>query len=493
MISLFQRAQSARVVYVRGTPACGKTTLGILLEDYVNREHPSIHASRMTWMVDNNRMWDEIVEYQCKIKFNKHYLRSLRNHLIIIDEVQNSFKETNFWTEFVKELHQDRIPDWPMLVMFGAYGPPGQAPNTAPNPARFAPDQRVSLRPNTQPYPSHVPNVAPNLCLYFDWNEFNDTLNRVERYSRESNLPFRLSDDLKEEVWKMTCGHPGAVRAILLILENDPSIRRFRKEDKVVPLQTGLNMFRNIIEFSRSLRNTGFGRSWPDWTTIQRDPLLSLFLAKVVANGGLGADEKNSREQEICHRKGWLHSELQRGYTLQGFRYQEVVYIFPTKLHHKLLEHYFKKEDFPIDDFGSVKDLFLGSLKHFQQNNLNQARIRTGGELTKEGRHQDEFYRACWELLGQKLYLTSDYTPSGHCGSIDFFVEELKWGIELVQEDKDLDGHIQRFLSKGRYYPWIEEGLMKEYVLVEFRTTPPKNFYDRELNTYSFVYLELTS
>ena len=295
----------------------------------------------------------------------------------------------------------------------------------------------------------------------------------------------RLSDELKEHLWKMTSGHPGAVRALLNILKNHAVIRPFRKGHKIVPLDVGLEILEDITKLDDSLLVSVFSRSWPKLVYIQEDPALALYLEQVVATGGLRAKQQNKREQDICQRRGWLHTEVLTVRLRHNHVGKEAVYIFPKPLHHRLLENYFTVHDFPINLFGSVKELVMASLKFFQRINLSQTRVRTGG-LAVEAGYQDELYRACWELLGKKLHLTSEYSPPGYSGRIDFFVQSSKWGIELVRNGDRLKGHIEQFLSNGRYHPWILKGLMKEYILVDFRITTPTSF-NRKLNTYSSV------
>ena len=481
------------MVYVRGTPACGKTILATLLRRYTEAHHPTIHVSQMSWAPDPDRTWDNILKFKCNITFNKQDFGTLRNHLIIVDEVQSSFNDVTFWSEFIKMLAQSRNRNWPMVVMFGSFGSPTQGPSLDTTPVDFPPDQRVSLQPNIEALPPPCSLVSQSLCLFFNRAEYEDTLRHAEKHTSLNNLPMTLAKDLQDHIWNLTYGHPGAVGAILKILDHHPRLGYFKVKGTQVPLEQALQIMEDTTSFSASLATTVFSRSWPRIPEIQADPKLALFLEEVVATRGLPANKKNTTEQRICHRNGWLHIEAQPVRTARGLVGTKVIYVFPTPLHHKLLEHHFFTPDFPKDRFKTVDDLLLASLKNFRRVNLREPHMRTGGRTPVEAQYQDELYRACWETFGQKLYLTSEYTPPEKKGRIDFFLESPKWGIECVRDGSQFNDHIRRFLPKhGQYCPWIESGLMEQFVLVDFRDTKPV-IDPSELNTYFLIYLKLTS
>jgi len=60
-------------------------------------------------------------------------------------------------------------------------------------------------------------------------------------------------------------------------------------------------------------------------------------------------------------------------------------------------------------------------------------------------------------------------TPKGR---IDFFIRSKKWGVELLRDGDRLRDHYSRFTT-GEYGRWLQNGKMKEYILVDFRSTMP--------------------
>jgi hypothetical protein len=50
----------------------------------------------------------------------------------------------------------------------------------------------------------------------------------------------------------------------------------------------------------------------------------------------------------------------------------------------------------------------------------------------------------------------------------------VKWVIECVRDGDEIDEHIERLQQGGRYYNWIVSGEVKEYIILDFRTSKPR-------------------
>src|SRR5438876_11845424 len=81
---------------------------------------------------------------------------------------------------------------------------------------------------------------------------------------------------------------------------------------------------------------------------------------------------------------------------------------------------------------------------------------------------QDEFYRACYVLLGN-IYLSSEWSGKEKSSRVDFLVKSQRWAIECVGDGNKLEEHISRFEVGGRYRRWIDSGEIQEYILLDFR------------------------
>ena len=131
---------------------------------------------------------------------------------------------------------------------------------------------------------------------------------------------------------------------------------------------------------------------------------------------------------------------------------------------------------FPVTQYPDVFTLTMSAIKQFNRTALKSSveNLGPGAELRPlEAIYQDELYRSCFSLLGN-IYLTSEWSGKEKKGRIDFLVRSVKWGIECVRDGAKLQEHIGRFAKKGRYYPWIESGQMKEFILLDFRWSIPK-------------------
>ncbi|MCJ1354839.1 MAG: hypothetical protein MMC33_004829 [Icmadophila ericetorum] len=116
-------------------------------------------------------------------------------------------------------------------------GTPASGSDRGITPMSFSPDQRVSLQPLDIRQSSAA---TPDLALFFNSNEYKDVLLRAQNPTGINNTLLILSDSLAEAVWDITCGHPGAVSAIVQVLSDCDEVRRYRKEATEVPLEIGL-------------------------------------------------------------------------------------------------------------------------------------------------------------------------------------------------------------------------------------------------------------
>jgi hypothetical protein len=70
-------------------------------------------------------------------------------------------------------------------------------------------------------------------------------------------------------------------------------------------------------------------------------------------------------------------------------------------------------------------------------------------------------------------------TPKGR---IDFFIRSKKWGVELLRNGSRLRNHHDRFTT-GEYGTWLREGTMKDYIMIDFRSTKPKQASGKQIIT----------
>jgi hypothetical protein len=129
---------------------------------------------------------------------------------------------------------------------------------------------------------------------------------------------------------------------------------------------------------------------------------------------------------------------------------------------------------FPKDRFSSVQDLCFAAVREFSSVSLRAVERGIGpGPANRplEAQYQDEFYRACYSELN--VYLTSEWLRSSSGGRVDFRVKGVEWVIECVRDGDKIDERIERFQQGGKYHIWITSGEIKDYIILDFRTSKP--------------------
>jgi hypothetical protein len=130
---------------------------------------------------------------------------------------------------------------------------------------------------------------------------------------------------------------------------------------------------------------------------------------------------------------------------------------------------------FPTNRFRSIKDLCFAAVSEFSRVSLSSIERGIGpGAVNRplEAQYQDEFYRVCHSNFN--VYLTSEWSGSSLVGRIDFHVRDVKWVVECVRDGDRIDEHIERFEKGGRYHRWIRSGEIKDYIILDFRTSKPR-------------------
>jgi hypothetical protein len=91
--------------------------------------------------------------------------------------------------------------------------------------------------------------------------------------------------------------------------------------------------------------------------------------------------------------------------------------------------------DFPAHRFPTIESLSFAAISAFDARILAQQSHGLGvgaQQRTVEAQYQDEFYRACTEVLG-RTYLRSEWSDQsmGSKGRVDFYIPDVRWAIEL--------------------------------------------------------------
>lgn len=114
--------------------------------------------------------------------------------------------------------------------------------------------------------------------------------------------------------------------------------------------------------------------------------------------------------------------------------------------------------------------------------------IRAGVNQTQpEAQYQDEFYR-CAHRISRGAILHSEFGTG--TGRVDFHVFSRQWGIELIRDGDRLAQHFERFDAQGAYGANL---VLKDWIILDFRTTTPRVAHPRKLAFLHCVILSHSS
>ncbi|PKY00574.1 hypothetical protein P168DRAFT_293437 [Aspergillus campestris IBT 28561] len=435
-----------QVVHVRGTPASGKSTLAKLLHSHNRQNHiPSvlIHArdAGLT-SVTPDTIRDTDVTF-------------------LIDEAQMSYEDYGLWLDFIKTQNGRRYG--PRICLFTSYGSPSEGPDNYPtgSPLTYlGVQQRISITPSKI-------RGSPQISLFYTRSEFDDV---VQRICTDGRRPVPLHRDAADYIFSLTNGHPGAVYSVLDMIYQVHRSEIKHGKIREVGKDHIITMLDDEEESFRILGQSVVKRSFVDRRRLSHHAADTL--REVLKNGSVQRDLSNDGIRN-CYESGWLHSE-----PLDADA-SSIVCVFPTRLHAKYVEHYLTASlvSFPIQRYPTIGDLSEAALRRFSLRNLSSiTRVGTGAVVRPvEACYQDEFYRCLHEVLGFSSNVSSEWSGGGN-GRIDFRIADLAWGIELLRDGDRLDAHCSRFVDNGSYTRWIEQGELRDWLIIDCRTSPPRPY-----------------
>ena len=212
-----------RLVLVRGTPACGKTTLRKLVANEILSAQT--HGEMRPLYVLNGWNKDTVVEsngwdnYLRKWTGIRGQTWSTTPAFLLFDECQQSFWDENLWTEFMKEVNPfSPKSESPCIICFSSYGSPGRGnagfddTNYFQTPPYFGEEQTVSVR-----FENQGTSISHGLRLLLNQDEAFDMM---RKYVDSVGLP--LTTELMSYLYTVSEGHAGCLAALVGILDRAP-------------------------------------------------------------------------------------------------------------------------------------------------------------------------------------------------------------------------------------------------------------------------------
>jgi hypothetical protein len=223
-------------------------------------------------------------------------------------------------------------------------------------------------------------------------------------------------------------------------------------------------------------KGTVFGRGLPDPKMDFLDkPNITAVFKEVIRkecivrpDKYLASDSEKDDDRQAALRKifrsGWFHTEIRAD--IRG-----VLYTFASPLHRRCID--WMVNGLPLDSRITESNLLefaLAVIKRFSRHSLEKREIGPKAQSIPEAQFQDEFYSASSKHANGSVSFPEFGTKNGR---IDFFIRSKKWGVELLRDGNRLGQHARRF-TEGEYGKWIAKGWMSDYIIIDFRTRPPK-------------------
>ncbi|KAN0075628.1 hypothetical protein V8E54_006898 [Elaphomyces granulatus] len=332
-----------RVVHVRGTPCSGKSTLADLLKiHYLRQNTPSVMISE--WPKNDDP--DHPPPHYRKLLVDSANAAGLRQD-----------------SERCKS-HDHH------------YGSPL---------GHLGVQQRVSITVSAI-------QDSPSISLFYSRTEFEDVVRRLCARGKE-RLP--LHKGAIDYIYTLTSGHPGAVKAVVGMLEK--VYRADIKHKKIKAVETS-----HIIS-----------------TLDNEEESFRVFSQKSLERSFVVLKNLTSEAADVLRE------------VLMNQRVARIPRSFPSNL------------------YPDIESLAEAPLRKFSLRNLSSsAQLGTAAMMRPvEAAYQDEMYRALLVVLGFSSEVSSEWSEDG---------KDVGWGIEMMREGNRLNEHCGRFVENGRHTPWTQ-------------------------------------
>lgn len=203
-----------RIVHVRGTPACGKTTLALLLANYYDSKGGRVfYLPSWKGKLNESDPWNSLAERVRTVYGLESTGKAdlfVDETVLLLDEAQDSYEDDGLWNQIIKDIvgRMSRIK----LCLFCSYGSPstGLSYNDVSRrtPVTFGPYQRVSLTPSTE-------NGAPQIGLFYTRDEFEEVFANL---CDNEFGNFLVEPHARNYIFDLTNGHPGAVVSLAYLI-----------------------------------------------------------------------------------------------------------------------------------------------------------------------------------------------------------------------------------------------------------------------------------
>eukprot|EP01123_Difflugia_compressa_P010944 TRINITY_DN4145_c0_g1_i1.p1 TRINITY_DN4145_c0_g1~~TRINITY_DN4145_c0_g1_i1.p1 ORF type:complete len:566 (+),score=42.11 TRINITY_DN4145_c0_g1_i1:653-2350(+) len=461
--------ETHNIIFVRSPPYSGKTSLCQLLEQHLVEQGHTV--TRISFLkIEKSQTISDYVMSKSQHGFDYWFDYQSAKYLIL-DELQMVYtRSSHFWTH-LKDLGESRAAPV-KVIAFAAYGSPrGYTKRSTP----------IDF------------NCVANLeLLQFKQSEMNCL---IEDFNSRNSRKLKISEELKNQIFKLTKGHPGFVSSTLWMFESTHNVDNFghllvsKRYFRKISQRRGCPYFKDMSEEAKSIcveliTNEAIPISTDDLrenltvdTLIKQGAVatdddyiffsspLVYYIATIKLSSGLRPQQdlaKNFDHFVLLVLSNIRQSFLQN--TL-GISTQTIVKK-PTSTTHakKTTSKKATRKSTQHNKLTINKDKAPTYNTHRQTTTTYKVSSNSPRTLLERS-WQMEFFRAATSCVGENTFVSPDVGHIfGTTGLVDFYINgNKKWAIELMREGDELGEHCLRWTGLYATIP------MNNYALLDFR------------------------
>ncbi|RAH43894.1 uncharacterized protein BO95DRAFT_483613 [Aspergillus brunneoviolaceus CBS 621.78] len=425
LLGIAQELDTKHVVYVQGSPVSGKTTLALLLRDFLRQTRKVIFVKGWKRNCSSLNYLIQAAYAQGLSQDEVHGdLQSDHNSglVFILDDAHETCGDFDFWAEIVDARFGKQ--HGPRFCLFFAH----ESLRTGSLEARFSRPQPVFKPSRTVTLLPYWPSSM--YSVFYTQSELQDV---VKKYSATTGCP-DLSQKGRECLMALTDGHPGMVDALLAYIRQyaGRDFQQYINNDMLSPPTDEFREFLSSNDALEFIRYQPAGKSLPSkymTNGILTQPMIDILL-RVLRQGNIRFNHKDP-DLKLCVKYGFL-------YTFLDFA-NKVFCVLPSNLHARFLEYEHSGISEPsfqgVGGGPEIREFCIRVLQSLPpeslQNTFASRRGPAGRVRARADLFQDEFYQSCWShnIFGGAV--TRDWTRTASPRTA-VEVPAVGWRIELL-------------------------------------------------------------
>eukprot|EP01132_Coremiostelium_polycephalum_P011619 gene11619-14227_t len=493
-----------RIVLLRSPPFSGKTSLCLLLSDYIQRHHQYIELVQFTnlvtsnaqskqdfdrcWILNTSKTWDEWITVQPtddKIR------------VIIFDEAQSTYDNQFYKSSWsiIKNLmgmKNNRIH----ILFMATYGD-------------------IEMQSFT-PVPFQSQNCLGMQDILLTRQEYDEILlNFNTDMVLNSISKFSIEEDIANFLYKITRGHVGLIRLALNIIENEFVTRTEIRQSDLKQFIISPRLSQEICK-TRAIPNIIFDK---DMTNVLKKiiisknaPLEGTFKETVAVTTlykyGVIVSMKNQKNESALY----FISPLVRSIyfcmlnkphdyrTMEFKKLNNFVQTLLAQFDHETIDNTLSNgtDGFPLEEFWQTQVYFYAktilpldksihpTVGHddFFSDTSEDTKMSEDNEEAEDDEESEDNEEAEED---SKMSEDNEDNLKGRIvgdekkqlGLMDFYINStLKWGLELTRQGSKLENHLARFQPGGLYYNFMDK--VDDYLVLDFRSEDKKIRYHKK-------------